>query len=155
MGGAPPPITGVRAVAWKDDPMTRVLLLICVLVAVGGASGGELVMDYTRLTDNLRAAGMTVKPGGDVMQPFFAVPGKVIKVLGEDVQVFQYAHETEAEAQAAQVSPDGSTVGTTKVHWMAPPHFYKRGTLVVVYVGDNTKVLKALEEVLGQQFAGQ
>jgi len=139
----------------KDEPMTRVLLLICVLVAVGGASGGEPVMNYPRLIDSLRAAGMTVQPGGDVVQPFFAVPGKVIKVLGEDVQVFQYAHETEMEAQAAQVSPDGSTVGTTKIQWMAPPHFYQRGTLLVVYVGDNHKVLKALEEVLGQPFAGQ
>jgi hypothetical protein len=139
----------------KDEAMTRVLLLFCLLVVVGGEARGEPVRDYTSLVDTLRAAGVVVKPGGEVVQPFFAVPGKVIKVFGEDVQVFQYAHETEAEAQAAQVSPDGSTVGTTTIHWMGPPHFYKRGTLLVVYVGDKHQVLKALDDVLGQQFAGR
>jgi hypothetical protein len=63
----------------KDELMTRLLLLICLLVVVGGELRGEPVMDYTRLVDNLRAAGMMVKPGGEVVQPFFAVKGKVIK----------------------------------------------------------------------------
>ncbi|MFH0343847.1 MAG: hypothetical protein ACHBNF_17390 [Chromatiales bacterium] len=131
------------------------LLFICPLFVVGGESRGKPVTDYPSLIDNLRAAGIIVKPEGEVVQPFFSVKGKIIKVGGEDVQVFQYSHETETDAQAIQVSPDGSTVGTTKIHWFGPPHFYKREKLLVLYVGDNEKVLKALEDVLGQQVAGQ
>ena len=79
----------------------------------------------------------------------------MIKVLGEDIQVFQYSNAAAAEAQAAQVSLDGSAVGTTKLHWVGPPHFYKKGKLLVLYIGDTDKVLKALEAVLGRQFAGK
>ncbi len=78
-----------------------------------------------------------------------------IEVHGEDVQVFQYSNAAAADAQAALVSRDGGAVGTTKVHWMGPPHFYKKEKLLVLYIGDNEKMLKTLEAVLGRQFAGQ
>ncbi len=79
----------------------------------------------------------------------------MIKVRGEDVQVFQYSNVAAADAQAALVARDGGAVGTTKIHWVGSPHFYKKGKLLVLYVGDNDKVLKVLEAVLGQQFAGR
>lgn len=113
------------------------------------------LMDYASLIDNLRTAGVSVEPEGEVDQPFFSAEGRIIKVSGEDVQVFQYSHTAAADAQAALVSPDGSAVGTSKLHWIGPPHFYKKGKLLVLYVGSNAKALKALEAVLGQQFAGK
>ena len=79
----------------------------------------------------------------------------MIKVSGEDVQVFQYFHAAAADAQAALVSPDGSAIGASKIHWVGPPHFYRKGRLLVVYVGDHDNVLKALEAVLSRQFAGK
>ena len=112
-------------------------------------------MDYASLIDNLRTAGVSVEPEGEVDQPFFSVEGRIIKVSGEDVQVFQYSHAAAADAQAALVSPDGSAVGTSKLHWIGPPHFYKKGKLLVLYVGGNAKALKALEAVLGRQVAGK
>jgi hypothetical protein len=29
------------------------------------------------------------------------------------------------EADATQVAPDGSSIGTTMVTWVEPPHFFK------------------------------
>jgi hypothetical protein len=145
----------MQSVSLKDELMKRMLLLFCLLLVVGREARGESVMDYSSLIDNLHGAGVMVKPAGEVVQPFFSVNGKVIKVLGEDVQVFQYMHETEMEAQAAQVAPNGSTVGTTQIQWIGAPHFYKKGTILVLYAGDNNKLLKALKDVLGQQFAGK
>jgi len=46
-------------------------------------------------------------------------------------------------------------VGTTKPHWIGAPHFYKKEKLLVLYIGDNDGVLKALEGALGRQFAGK
>lgn len=79
----------------------------------------------------------------------------MIKVRGEDVQVFQYADAAATDAQAALVSRDGSKVGTTNIHWVAPPHFYKNGKIIVLYVGDDRQVLRTLEAVLGPPFAGK
>ena len=113
------------------------------------------VMDYAGLIKSLRAAGAPVERRGGVDQPFFSVNGKMLKIHGEDVQVFEYSDTTAAEAEATLVSPSGSGVGTTKIHWVGPPHFFRKGRLIVLYVGDNGKVLKALEAVLGLQFAGR
>jgi hypothetical protein len=78
----------------------------------------------------------------------------MIKIHGEDVQVFQYANAAGVDAEAAPISGDGMAVGTRKIHWIGSPHFFKKGRLLVLYVGDNDKVLGSLEALLGQQFAG-
>jgi hypothetical protein len=111
--------------------------------------------DYRSLVDALQAEGATVEPGGAVAQPFFAVEPQVITVNGAQVQVYEFTDTASAEAAAARVSADGSTVGSTMITWIAPPHFYRSGRLVVLYVGDNEVVLSLLQSVLGEQFAGQ
>jgi hypothetical protein len=112
-------------------------------------------MDYSMLIERLRAGGAKVEPAGKVDQSFFSVAGRVVKVHGEDVQVFQYPNAGAVESEAARVSQDGRSVGTTKPHWIGPPHFYQQGRLLVLYVGDEDKVIKALVAALGRQFAGQ
>ncbi|MFC1958794.1 DUF3221 domain-containing protein [Chloroflexota bacterium] len=114
--------------------------------------------DYNSLVDNLRAIGATVEHETlpqVIVQDFFSVTGQVFKVNGEEVQLFEYDNQSEAEAEAALVSPDGSSIGTSLPFWVAPPHFYKAGRIIVLYVGENPAVTKALETVLGTQFAGQ
>jgi hypothetical protein len=118
-------------------------------------SHGGPVRDYVSLIDNLRAAGATVEPVGEVTQPFFFVPGQVIAVNGERVQVFEYSDAATAAAAAARISPDGGTIGTTMVTWVGPPHFYRAGRVIVLYVGDSRAVISLLESVLGPQFAGR
>ncbi len=118
-------------------------------------SHGGPVKDYISLVDNLRAAGAIVAPAGEVTQPFFSVKGLIINVNGGDVQVFEYTDVAAAEAETALVSSDGSSIGTSMVNWVAPPHFYKVGKLIVLYVGESEAVIDALESVVGSQFAGR
>ncbi|MDP3879001.1 MAG: DUF4399 domain-containing protein, partial [Dehalococcoidales bacterium] len=111
--------------------------------------------EIDQLISDLRAAGATVVPDEEISQPFFSVEGKIIKINNENVQVFEYASIEAAGADAAEVSPDGSSVGTTMVSWMSAPHFYKSGRLIVLYVGTDETVTGVLGEVLGKQFAGR
>ncbi|MGH7410057.1 MAG: hypothetical protein ACREJ6_03200 [Candidatus Methylomirabilis sp.] len=133
-------------------PLSISLLFV---VAVSSATGSEPVTDYPSLIASLRALGAHVEPAGDVDQPFLSIKGRMIKVHGEDVQVFQYANGAAADAAAAPISRDGTAVGTRKIHWIGSPHFYKKEKLLVLYVGDDDKVQKTLEAVLGRQFAGK
>ncbi len=113
------------------------------------------VKDYVSLFDSLRAEGATVEPVEEVNQPFFSVKGFTIKVNGHDVQVFEYDEVAQADSEAQLVSPDGSSIGTTMASWIAPPHFYKAGHIIVLYVGEEDTVIDALDSVLGPQFAGR
>ena len=96
----------------------------------------------------LRAAGATVNPAGAVSQPFFAPQGQVLSVNGEDVQVFEFGSAEEADTVTQSISADGSSIGTSMVGWVAPPHFYRAGQLIVIYVGSNDDVISALQEAM-------
>ena len=120
-----------------------------------GQSPGGGVTDRAGLVSKLRAAGADVEIVGEVDQPFLSVSGTMIKLQGEDVQVFQYSNAAQMEAEAKLISPNGTTVGTRKIHWIGAPHFFKQGRVLVLYVGNDKKVEKALETALGRQFAGQ
>jgi hypothetical protein len=130
------------------------LVVACGSQAPADSSHGGPVTDYVSLIDALRAQGATIEPNGDVSQPFFAVEGQVIQVNGQDIQVFEYADEATAVAEAELVAPDGSSVATTMVSWIGPPHFYSAGRLIVPYVGDDATTIDLLETVLGPGFAG-
>lgn len=111
-------------------------------------------LDYLSLVDSLHTAGATVAPAGELSQPFFSVQVRLIKVNGADVQVLEYAHVNDTKDEAEKISSDGQWVGDTHVNWVDVPHFFSQGRLIVLYVGDESVIIKLLEAVLGSQFAG-
>ena len=123
-------------------------------LAQGVKTRARPVTDLASLLDSLRTAGTGGEVMGEVDQPFLTVKGTMIKVRGEDVQVYQYPNAKAVDSQAAIISRDGVTVGKTKIHWIGTPHFYKKEKLLVLYLGDAEAVLKTLETHLGRQFAG-
>jgi hypothetical protein len=116
--------------------------------------GGE-VEDQTSLIDALRVGGAKVELGDTVEQGFFTVAGQILKVNGKDVQVFEYESTEKMEADATQVAPDGGSIGTSMVTWVEPPHFFKSGRMLVLYVGEDKEVIDLLKGALGEQFAGR
>ena len=80
--------------------------------------------------------------------------GTLVNFNEDGVQVFEYDSAETMESDAVLVDADGGTIGTSMVSWMATPHFYKKGRILVLYVGDNAETLEVLEGVLGPQFAG-
>jgi hypothetical protein len=111
--------------------------------------------DYKSLVSALKKSGMTVRRGGRVSQPFFSVGGRTLNLDGESIQVFEYARASAAGRDAKRVEPSGSGIATSMPMWVGTPHFYKGGRLIVLYVGENSSVTKALENALGPQFAGK
>ena len=135
------------------------LLLALIAVACGVLPGAGAspagVQDRSSLIEALRGAGATVEPGEPVEQAFFTAKGQILKVNGADVQVFEYETAEAMEVDAVQVSLDGGTIGTSMVIWVAAPHFYKAGRILVLYVGDDPAILELLEGALDPQFAGR
>ena len=127
-------------------------------------SAGGPVKDYVSLVDNLRAAGATVDPAGTVSADFLAPEKQLLTVNGERVETFEFGSAEEADAAAGGVSAAGDSIVTTypdgtgkssMITWATPPHFYKAGKLIVIYVGSDRDVIDALQEAMGSQFAGR
>jgi hypothetical protein len=153
----------------------RVLVLsagvLLVLLSVG-AFTQVTALSYGDLVAKLRAGGVTVIEGGairpdtssaEASKPLLSGAGHLLMVNGERVEVYDYATTFLAAADAARISPDGSTFSAgfgplggsaASVDWIAPPHFYASGRLIVQYIGTHRDVLAVLTQALGRQIAG-
>jgi hypothetical protein len=115
-------------------------------------SDSRVIGDFASLMDALNAHDVTV--GENISQPFIPVEGQIVMINGEGVQVFEFADEAAASETAATIPPDGASFATVMVTWIATPHFYHSGRLIVLYVGDNAAITALLESLLGPQIAG-
>lgn len=136
--------------------------IISSLISLTGCNGSDAptvshggpVRDHVSLVDTLRAQGLTVEPTGPISQPFFSVPGQILRVNGQDIQVFEFEDASSTKSQAKEISSDGMSIGNTVVQWIDPPHFFSTGKILVLYVGTDTILLRQLEIALGKQIAG-
>lgn len=103
----------------------------------------------------LRARGARVQLEAKIRQPFFEAPATVLSVDGQGVQVYAFPDARAAGEAAATVSKDGRKIGLAAPFWIGPPHFFRRSNLLVLYLGDDRKLLQRLQDVLGPQFAGE
>lgn len=118
----------------------------------------EATIDFTSLVNSLTALGLNVDIGDEIKQPFFSVTSKVVTVAGEQIQVLEYTTASDADMEAEKISSDGTTIDndgiSTSILWTSKPHFYKKGKIIVIYIGENNTVINALTDILGSQFAG-
>ena len=132
-----------------------------VIEPMGPSEGsGELVAEPTKYhnddTGVVDYGDAEVKLTGEVVsEGIFSVDGRVLEVNGERVLVMDYGDTDALDAEAAGISPDGSSVGTHMVTWVSPPHFFRTETAIVLYVGESPTVIEALTEMTGPQFAGR
>jgi hypothetical protein len=139
------------------------IALIIAVVAIA-TLGPKSVTDYSTLLRYLRDSGASIKEQGEVSWSFFHdVKGKIVTVNESNIEIYEYANAKAMEAEASCVSPEGFGItkewgdgtGSAKtVGWIAPPHFYKAGRIIIFYCGDNESIINLLENALGTQFAG-
>ncbi len=130
----------------------------------GGAYGGSgsapatatpaaaTVQDRASLMAALQQGGAKVSSEGAIQQPFLSVSGQSLNVNGQSVQTFEYATAAAMAVDAGKIGPDGS-IPTMMISWIAQPHFYKAGRLLVIYPGTDAPTLAALKAALGDPFA--
>ncbi|MDF1558157.1 MAG: hypothetical protein P1P80_08290 [ANME-2 cluster archaeon] len=113
------------------------------------------IIGYVSLLNHLRSEGLEIKTLGISRQPFFSIRSMNLTIDGELVYVFDYSNISAARKDMALVSPDAKSINNTRTRWTGTPHFYNSEEVIVLYVGDNTKIITALESGMGAQFAPQ
>jgi len=135
--------------------LSLTILLAFALASCGGQPASAQGFGAEEFMEALREKGVEPEMGDAVEQVFLSVIGNFVTFDGESIQVFEYDSAETMESDALLVSPDGGAIGTSMVTWVATPHFYKKGRILVLYVGDNAQTLELLESILGTQFAGR
>jgi|GEM_PF-6358911 len=135
----------MKALRW----VIMLLLFALLLVACGATS-----------TVRQSAAGATIEPAGDASAyPLVTPLGRMFRLNGERVEVFEYSSVLEAQADAAQISSDGTSrddFGLSVItDSVSAPSWYQAGHLIVLYVGIYSMIATWLERQLGAPFAGQ
>jgi hypothetical protein len=129
-------------------------MLILVLIAAGCAADNEGQPGTDSHTEadlvfRLEDEGAQVRlstepvPALDIL----AIPGNIIFVNGEELQVYVYDTAEAASAAAAEISTETMDVD-------GQPHFYQWDNILILYLGENEELLTLLNETIGEPFAG-
>ncbi len=75
-----------------------------------------------------------------------------------NITIYLYESGEKMEEDASYIDKWGSGYNNGKtainISWVSLPHFYKKDNMIVLYVGENTKIIAVIEEIVGEQFAG-
>jgi len=123
--------------------------------ATPASTEAESVQDQAGFLAAMQKINVKAEVVDSVFQDFFTPEGSLIQINGIEVQVFEYETASDMEAEAAQVAPDGDSVGTSMMMWMDAPHFFKSGRILILYLGSDQSTLAILQQLIGSQFAGQ
>lgn len=154
------------------------LMLLPLVVSGCGSSLPEPTVNTTtelasnqlqRLRDALTDAGLSVAIEDDRAKPSFWYNADydLLRVEDQPLQAFSFATEEEAQAAEESVSDDGFKIaegmsqGLLELKWSAPPHFFRKDELVVIYVDElartdtakSAEILSVLRSELGEEFA--
>jgi hypothetical protein len=155
--------------SWIANWMTtrrKVLVGITLALVVGACIVFVMqltALSYTGVRDALRAHGESVQEGGLDPQSDLGGADHRLNVNGAGIDVFEYRTTLGASLDASRISSDGSTIsrgfgpfggGTARINYVAPPHWFHAGRVLVRYVGRDDSMLTLLRTMLGAQFAG-
>ena len=140
--------------------LTLCLLVIISLVGVIGCNSTDKVekeFGLDTFKEEMKSRGYDFAI--EDIEPYFSSnESKTMKIDETLIGVYSYKNNKEMEKNAEHISPDGSSFYKGKksmeIEWISKPHFYKKGSIIVNYVGEDEKILDDLKDIFGTQFAG-
>lgn len=94
----------------------------------------------------------------DIDSDMLSDKAKSISLGNDTLTIYEFNNYTEMMESSNGIDTYGSTVkcGNTesKIEWISTPHWFRRGSIIILYVGDNTELIKTLESIVTPQFAG-
>ncbi|MBO1265472.1 hypothetical protein J3A84_10555 [Proteiniclasticum sp. SCR006] len=76
----------------------------------------------------------------------------------EHITVYLYDSGSSMEKDASNIDEGGTGYhngnDSVEISWVSYPHFYKTDNIIILYVGEDETMIHALEDILGDQFAG-
>src|SRR5215213_4500420 len=109
---------------------------------------GALETVYVR-TAQLLGKTLTIEQTDQtVLHPFFRVPGQVVRVNGNDLQVFVYHDATSRKSDSARISADGRLIAGEVVNWPVPPKFLSSGNVQSVLLSSDSRLAGRVDRAI-------
>lgn len=94
----------------------------------------------------------------DADKDFLSAPRKRLVFDDTAIDIYIFKSEEDMEKEAGYIGEGGCSYDNgykrINVSWVSYPHFLKKGCLIVQYVGEDSRMVNDLEEIMGEQFAG-
>lgn len=137
---------------------SAVLLLVMTVLLLLGCRKEISEATYNRLLTELGEMGYDVD-AKSVQEDILQGQRKWLTMdETENISVYLYESPGQMEKDASYIDEGGSgyTNGrkSVEISWVSYPHFYKKDNIIVLYVGEDARIISALEEIMGDQFAG-
>ena len=135
-------------------------VIILLLTLIGCNRSAQISYDaYEKLVRNLENKGFTIETE-DVEESILLGERKWLTLNGSDnISVYLYENSDRMEKDASYLSNDGFSYDNGKesidIEWVSYPHFFKSENMIILYVGENSKIVEALEELVDPQFVGK
>lgn len=157
---------GKRAL-WIGAALLAVVVVVLVALGVYGhiqtAQTPDAALSYAGFLDDLQTHGASVQEVGQG-GPGQALPSTahLVMVNGSKITVYEYVTTHDADLDTASISPDGSSIrhidasgsgSVTQIDYVAPPHWFHEGRVVVLYVGCDDALIALLQQIMGPPFA--
>jgi hypothetical protein len=127
-----------------------------VALPTPSAPAVEPIYSALDLLADLAGQGARVEAlAGRITKPYLSVPGLIVQVDGQPVQVFQYADAAALAADVAGLAPSASSINGVPLAWPAAPHFWRKGGLLALAVSNDQALVDLISSVMGPQFAGR
>ena len=115
-------------------------------------------VEYSKFLNLLTDSGFQYTEGELDDSSFLSVSRKPILIGDGIISIYEYESNEEMEKDSRYIGQDGYSIScpgkSVDIDWVSRPHFFKKGTLIINYVGEDEQILKFLNENYGAQFAG-
>ena len=110
------------------------------------------IQNTKNIISTLEKAGYKIKTIQYVGEGILSGDLTTINIDGDTIGIYEYKNNQEMEEQAKTIN--GSRIGNNFIELMSTPHFYKKGNIMVSYIGVNKQTIKKVEKLMGKQFEG-
>jgi hypothetical protein len=114
--------------------------------------------DYAAFVNELRMQQPDLVENGTVGTDMLHGTRRLLTIHGEQISVYEYRSSAARENDQHHLDSSGSTYSTRFrsmiVDWIAPPHWYSKERIIVLYVGTDETIMASLQQMLGPEFAG-
>jgi hypothetical protein len=99
--------------------------------------------------------GLSPSATGNITKDDFSVPGTLVAMAGDNIQIFEYPSALAAARESEVFIKESAAVASTMRSWERQASIYNKGSLVVYYLGANQEIMKALVATMGPPIVGE